>query len=681
MRATSPCHKAPARPRPERARTKPSPRGPLGLLETCALIALVATVSGCGGSGGATMTVEEIVFAFDEELDRARVVVSNERMPPAKGPLQTVPKKAGGKRYLGGERPSILAAPPAEMVFESVTVPENARLSFAAGIAGAAHADRPRVRFEVEVDGETVFDRTLAPPDDVDWVPFEATLPARRRVTVVFRTSLVEPGASAEPVQCGFGTPRMTVTRQQPRSTASPDRPNLLYIVVDTLRSDHLGCYGYPRDITPNLDRFAEEGIRYATPVSTAPWTWPATASLLTGLDPYVHGVLNHASCYLPSAATTLAEACQAHRVTTYAVSANPLICRAQNFHQGFEFFDEVFLERADTVNDRFLAWLDEHGEHRFFAYLHYFDPHYPYDPPEDRFLEEVLGGPIPAEQAGDYRDLRKVEGGVKGYLAHRDKRPIITDLYDAEIRFVDEQLGRLRAELERRGLLRDTIVAITSDHGEELFDHGRVGHSVTLYDELIVVPLILWHPARLRPAVIEEQVETVALPAALARLGGLAPPGELEQRTLPLPSSAGRAAPHAHATTERWRDPDEAFYRRQEAIRTGRYKLIVAPDQGLAQLFDLQADPGERTDLAAERPGLLDELCPELRYWAERTEEESLKRGMREQLGDDWRQRLRQLGYLTEGEDEAGKGERESEGKESDPKGVEDPSGPRCPR
>ena len=659
------------------------------------VLLLAAGMPGCrndGGSGesnSATMQIETIEFSFHERANEAELITDPERLT-GPGRFETIRKKADGKPFQGGERPALILTPPAQATY-SVDVPPDSRLSFAAGIAKHSQPYADEVRFEVLVGDKTIFDRILAPgrePADRDWIPFELDLEGEGQTTFVFRTSFPkERAADALPILCGFGAPHITTSETASRTIASREKPNLLYIVVDTVRADHLGCYGHERNTSPRLDALANEGLRYAAPVSSAPWTWPATASLLTGLPPFTHRVIFADSCYLPSAAHTIAEVLQDSGVTTYAISANPLICRPQNFDQGFEFFEEAFQARAGMLTDHFLSWLDDHESHRFFAYLHYFDPHYPYDPPGGfEYVDAARREPVPQSDHARYDAMRKMKSGegVKGYLDHEDDADAIRELYDGEIRYFDEQFGRLLDDLQNRGVLDNTIVVVTSDHGEEFFDHGRVGHSIQLHDELLVVPLLLWYPPRIRAGVVDAQVETEWLPATLLDLmGARVPPDAGLVERLPLTPDVTSSEP-AYSTTERWRNPDEALRHRQVSIRTKQWKLIVVPeareesDDGDVReivepdlLFDLLEDPEETTNVADRYPDVVKKLRAELDEWIQSTNDRSLK-SSDEIAGESTIEKLRKLGYLP---DPGEKKDKKKGQEESGPEGADNDS------
>jgi arylsulfatase A-like enzyme len=596
------------------------------------------------------MQVEVVEIDLVEIADQADVRHEHPDFAVAPGTFQTAIKKQAGQRFKGGERPAILAPPPSEIAFR-LSVPAEARLELAAGIDLGFHDVPIRVRFEAEMDGRTVFEQVLAPterPGDRDWVEASVNLApfAGREARLVLRTVAEVPDDDGRPIRCGWGTPRITTTREIPRSEPGPRRPNLLYVVVDTLRADHVGCYGYERPTTPSLDRLAAEGLVFEQPVSPSPWTWPSTASLLSGLYPYTHGVLMSDRCYFPSAAVTLAEALRDARFTTYAISANPLVCTAQNFDQGFEEFDEAFHADAREVTDRFLAWLDRSREFRFFAYLHYFDPHLPYRPPTLDPVEEVRGRPFEEGERTRYEALSRTQT-ITDLWDRPEERGAIRDLYDGEIRFWDAQFGRLLDGLERLGLADRTVIVVTSDHGEEIYDHGRVGHARTLYDELVMVPLVVHDPSASGARRIPEQVETVRVPAALLERFGIAAPPAMVRGGLPLRAEPGFEGVVGFSTTERWEDPREAFLRNQNSIRDEAWKLIESED-GRTRLFSLREDPGETRDVAGEHPDRTAAMGRRLREWIQTTKDASLKGERVEILSDEMLEQLRKLGYVA---------------------------------
>jgi arylsulfatase len=252
---------------------------------------------------------------------------------------------------------------------------------------------------------------------------------------------------------------------------------------LDTLRADHLGSYGYERDTSPNIDKFAERGARFEYAVTAAPWTPPSVASIFTGLFASTHGMMppnnrelaKNSFVTLNSELQTLAEVLKSEGYNTGAISPNPWITKEFGFDQGFDTF-AVFL-RADAKKitaeaTEMVTELKAKGA-PFFAYLHYLDPHDPYSPPPP--FNEQFSGPLKSERFpyGE-KTLKKI------------------GLYDGEIRFMDEQLGGFFKFLEGQGLLDNSIVVIVGDHGEQFMERGDQGHGFRVHNEEVHVPLII---------------------------------------------------------------------------------------------------------------------------------------------------------------------------------------------
>lgn len=381
--------------------------------------------------------------------------------------------------------------------------------------------------------------------------------------------------------------------------------PHILIFLVDTLRADHLGCYGYERPTSPNIDRFADDAILFEHAVAQSSWTRPATASILTGLYPHKHGArtrnqeLGADVPYLPEILSSLG-----YRALGVSTNGNAGI--DFGFRRGFNHFMQM-RERASRPGihvpvwravDETLEWLERIGpEDSFFVFLHVTDPHEPYLPPEDhrqRFAPDAAAGPgllrqnQPANASHSTSDLK--------------------DLYDGEIAFVDEHFGRMIEELDRRGFLEDTLVVFVSDHGEEFLDHGRHGHGATLYQEQIHVPLILRLPGALRRdadrSEVGAQVRQIDIvPTILDAIGA---PGLIEtdgQSLLPLIRFGDDPRPSTVAMAELRVDRlamDALLLHGADR----RHKLIdyhSTPSGTARQLFDAGRDRAELNDLRQE--------------------------------------------------------------------------------
>jgi arylsulfatase A-like enzyme len=442
-------------------------------------------------------------------------------------------------------------------------------------------------------------------------------------------------------------------------SAAAPEA--VVLIVIDAARADHLGAYGYARPTSPNIDSRVAAGLLFERAYTTSPWTLPAFGSLLTGRLPTGHAAGFEAEGDLaggPSEVAaarrfrtldprlpTLAEILAARGFATGAFVTNPFLHPRFGLARGFTDYDHyessnTEVRRADVVTDLSLAWIDEHAGGPFFLLVHLFDPHLDYDAPppfRGRFsgTEDGAGGPRPPA-----RGLWPIRNAVAELSA--GERDLITAGYDEEIAFVDAQIERLLAGLERRGLHERTLVILTADHGEELFDHGGFEHGHTMYDEVLRVPLILWglgvEPGReaapvslidIRPTVldalgIELEDDAEALPGISLLSARSRPPAGQPPR--PVIAEAPLYGPRAKAIVE-W-----------------PYKAILDLESGEARLFDLSADPGERNDLAAARP---EELRGLLGVLADRIAAATPGESAPAELDPELLRRLRALGYI----------------------------------
>jgi arylsulfatase A-like enzyme len=462
------------------------------------------------------------------------------------------------------------------------------------------------VMLGVKVDGRSLYRRRLQSAESIITADQQLSLDdyAGRVVDLEFEfcnASLGEPVLWAE---------RLWLTRieETPRLTRTSG-PNLLLLMVDTLRADHLGLYGYERDTSPNLDRIARDSLVIERAVAHSSWTLPSVASLLTGLSPLEHGVVEGTP--LGAASETLGEAVQRAGFTTFGVSANPIIGRLEGMHRGFETFLQIPWSRAEHLNELFLDWLGGKRDARWFAYLHYVDPHATYEAPppwRDRYT----------------RGCRTPYTGALEALSEtvnfgRDQAPFgmadidcLRDGYDGEIRYWDDRLGRLFDSLEQSGQLEDTIVVVTSDHGEEFLEHGNLGHGFHLYDETLHVPLLIHAPARLKPERRAGPVGTLHLKQAALWLLGLAPDGSDGG---PLLSGNGAAqAPVFSHTTEAFRVAEG--YTDLASIRDARWKYILRPVDGIEELYDLERDPDETANRVQQEPEIRSRYREDLQEW-----------------------------------------------------------------
>jgi len=388
-------------------------------------------------------------------------------------------------------------------------------------------------------------------------------------------------------------SPKPAATKPSPAK-----RPNVLLYLIDTLRADRVGAYGSTRGLTPRIDALARQGIVFERTTAASSWTRPATATILTGLPPAVHGA-NRLDRRLPPAVATLAEVLRDAGYRTAGFSANAHVTEASGFAQGFErfeFLDE--LARGEALGRRALAWLDEAAPDRgpapFFLYVHAIDPHAPYEPPEDlrrRFAGSVPSGSGSLTKVEEiYRALDRRRPGARALMSR------MAPLYDAEIAGIDRSFGALLDELDRRGRLGDTLIVVISDHGEEFGEHGGLGHGRTLYSEVLDVPWIVRLPGQtVGRRIATPAAHLDAMPTILAALGL---PARAGLRGVDRLAAETREGPRFSHLDYEGRQGGSVELRSWHLIEPWSRKFSRA-----GKLFDLAADREEMRDLAAENP------------------------------------------------------------------------------
>lgn len=430
------------------------------------------------------------------------------------------------------------------------------------------------------------------------------------------------------------------------RATPSADPPeplaqHLILLTVDTWRGDHFLTERGEVDLTPWLSRFAQGATTFAQASSVAAETSPGTAGILTGLLPRRSGVVANVhvlSETLPTLATVLA----AQGFATAAFVANPVLAPGFGFENGFEVYELVpraaglRKARADRLSQRALEWLSERSpDERFFLWLHFMDPHGPYQPPEEyaslfpvAAFEAERDIPLlgPGDQSG--------KGGIPFYQqapggeSSRDGRDYLAR-YAAEVRFMDHEVGRVLERLERERILDETVVVLTSDHGEALVDdHGYYfSHGNGMTQDQLHVPLLLHYPGGAAGAVVEDPVSTLGILPTVSSLLGVTPPSDLDGVSL-LGSDLGEAISQGH---------------REQAIRQGPWKLRIRGRR--SELYHLDGDSGETRDLGSQHSDEAERLRRRLLEVRKRPKlAEPVKRANPSQ---EEREALKTLGYL----------------------------------
>jgi len=439
----------------------------------------------------------------------------------------------------------------------------------------------------------------------------------------------------------------------------------ILYIDIDSLRADHLSCYGYDRDTMPRLGAWIDEVALFEQAYAPIPLTDPSLASLLTGMHPIRHGV-RHVGVALPAELPTLTEVLAAKGFETAAFFSRSGLENPRNVARAFDIADfeggrddslphrragaERAQRRAAAVTDRALAWLDERGDGRFFLWLHYFDPHAFYDPPaafRDAFAPDAPHLPV-AE--------------LVAWWGRPDDLGRMRARYDEEILTVDHHLARVVDALRARGAWDSTLFVLHADHGESLGEHDMLDHGERLYQEQVHVPLLMRHPARIPAGLrVRELVRVVDLAPTIVELLDLRGPdvdaylSGMDGRSF---ASVFRGGPlrarRAFIESEKCAaDGEMGCYPRGiegklRAVHDGRWKLIVTPTEvgRVRELYDLESDPDERIDQSRARPAIARELESAIdEFWA--TDADRTPRSRRvDPFDSDLQQQLRALGY-----------------------------------
>jgi arylsulfatase A-like enzyme len=489
----------------------------------------------------------------------------------------------------------------------------------------------------------------------------------------------------------------LAVLRPRPSGlVATPEQPNVVLITIDALRADHLGIYGYDPEISPHIDALAGRGVAFEQAISQAPWTAPSVASFITSLSPAELGVVARrgvipASYHVDEMRVTLADVFRDAGYRTVAYAANPFISHTNGFAQGFDhltYARHQFSFDVDALHERILPWLlctgparatngpvcdlftrgymqlfdrrldwegdrwiTEFGTHflrlhkdeRFFLWLFYVGPHAPYNPPQPF-------RPLPDE----------ITPQVEQFLRSSDLFPRVNDeeiirpadlkalvsLYDGEIAYTDELVGQVLNELDRLGLTDRTLVVLLADHGEEFADHGGYGHVRTLYDELVHVPFIVSGPGvEATGRRVETQVSLLDMVPTVCDLAGLPIPEEAEGRSL-VPFLEGQEMEENPTFSE---SVGHTVFERK-AIRRDGYKLIYDVERGTVELYDLQADPHEQTDLSQQKPEIVETMLADLQarmvHNAKVAAELPRLRPISQEMDDRVQQLLRDAGY-----------------------------------
>ena len=484
-----------------------------------------------------------------------------------------------------------------------------------------------------------------------------------------------------------WGAPAVRQRAARETGSAGPAQAVIL-VHMDTLRKDHLELYGYERATAPTLRRLAEEGAFFDNAITQTSWTKAATPTIMTSLYPSTHGVFQIPD-QLPASATTVAEVFREGGYATVSFSSVAFTGKFTNLHQGFEELHESEstvgragprgAKTAREFVDRLVGWLDDHRDVPSFVYLHFFDPHPPYEPnrpydtmwadPKGRdeyirqqeLLKKFIASPFLAD-----RGMATREELVKAGLDPEAFLRYSKDWYDGSIRGMDTEIARLVERLQELGMSDRAVLAFFADHGEEFHDHGRMWHGQSIYGEMLRVPLIFWAPGRVpKGRKVEEPVGLIDVMPTVLEMAGLPLPKAAQGQSFLSLLAAGGKSGGAGKAGSGWtrrpviaeRQPQGGTESQREiesyAIMDGDWKLIhniaPPPERPEFELFDFYKDPLDQKNVATEHGDVVERLAGMLEGWHRMAKEARLKPDSEEAKGMTAEQleRLRSLGYV----------------------------------
>ena len=430
------------------------------------------------------------------------------------------------------------------------------------------------------------------------------------------------------------------------RASSTDEFPNIILISIDSLRSDHLGCYGYKRNTTPNIDKLAADGVTFENAISTTTWTLPAHISMLTALSPEVHQVIRD-GVRLSEKATVCAEILKDADYLTAGFVSAPYLHSEFGFNQGFDLYDDYTIYHSSNrashqgitspkIHKRVKKWLAKNHQQSFFLFVHYWDVHYDYNPPPpyDTMFDPNYKGKITGE---NYERNHRINPSMH----KRDLEHIIA-LYDGEIAFTDSYIGKLLAYLKQLGLYDKTLIILTADHGDEFFEHGRKGHRKNLFDETLKVPLMMKFPANeWQGKRLAKQVQIIDIvPTFLAYLSFNWDANFQGKSLMPLISGAAdESEPYNFADLHGW----------LKCVRSNQTKYIVNMERRKRfQLYDLAEDKGEQHDKTMSRPALRKKMHKTLTDWLKVAKILAKNLGKSEfEYEENLKKQLKDLGYI----------------------------------
>ncbi|MCF7955489.1 MAG: sulfatase [Phycisphaerae bacterium] len=437
---------------------------------------------------------------------------------------------------------------------------------------------------------------------------------------------------------------------------------HVIFIVIDTLRADAISCINPDTMATPNIDALAGDGVLFNNARSTSPWTVPSVASLLTGVSPLAHRTMTIKS-QLPDECVTIAEYFDQQNYQTAAFYQNTNL-NNRNFEQGFDTFKfhvlpkDFFLhqrllkflagktetiKRPKWATDQAIGWLDKNIDRHGFLYVHYIDPHSPYTP-KDEYLPK---GDVP-KRVGKTFKIENFLSTRTGFLVlTQSEKSWVRKLYEAEVANIDENIGRIINDLKAKGIYDQSLIVLTSDHGDEFWEHGSVEHGHTLYNELLHVPMIIKMPSQSVKRVVDSRVKINSITPTVLDICNI----KYDPKSISAPSLAAAITNDEKVTPVNIVATGLLYYENRIAVEFDDYKYIERLDNGRQELYNIKDDPEELINIAKDNTEIISIAKKIIADEQERAkalrQENNFKDPQSVEMNKEELERLKSLGYL----------------------------------
>ncbi|MGB8952943.1 MAG: sulfatase [Candidatus Aminicenantales bacterium] len=578
---------------------------------------------------------------------------------------------------LGGVEIKTLFSPPESEFVYDVMLPKDGILDFGIGVIQDSYSEALQkfdgreqksvgftILLEIKGKKKTVFQKFLELP------------PHRKERTMNFSQNKVRLPSQAQPAKIHlltYGEEGIFAFWSHPLLySGKRNGKNVILVSIDTLRADHLSSYGYRRKTSPYMDALAQDGVLFLEAYSASPWTLPSHVTMMTSLSGPQHQVSSGDERIDPSL-TTLAEILGSRGYLCSAMTGGGFVSSIYGFSKGFDFYQDgegAFSSpsAAEHLGESVSEWLEKNADKRFFLFLHTYQTHFPYNAPKP--LGTMFLGENSLWEEFDFIKQFGFKEGIFKRLTEKERQNVI-DLYDGEIRYTDEALIRpLKVKLEALGLYNQTLIVLVSDHGEEFFEHKSWGHGQDVYNECLRVPLIVKFPgSKFRGARIPQIVRLIdVLPTILETLGIETSGFDFEGQSL-IPVIKGVHEDRAFLADTCWLGPSELqppeesvlnpYIPQKVTMNAGKFKIILnrklsqevldilttpPPTIPAVELYDLDHDPEETRNCAAENPQLVRQLLQRIEDIYKKAKWRDIRR---DRMSRDLEKQLRALGYI----------------------------------